>query len=77
MKQLIVVLACLSLIACGKSCEERGGKNKFTGNSLIYSGKTMVMVPQYSCFGARPEEPGKEYENIKGNRWWEDKENAK
>lgn len=77
MKYLIVLAVCLSLTACDKSCEETGGKSKFTGNSLIYSGKTMVMVPQYSCFGARSEEPRKEYKNVKGKRWWEDKENAK
>jgi len=41
----------------GPSCEERGGKNVFTGfmsiNNMV--GKVMVptLVPQYRCEGAR------------------------
>ncbi len=36
------------------SCEERGGRSVLSHMSLIFTGKTMLMVPVYRCEEVAP-----------------------
>ena len=34
---------------CGPSCAERGGESEFTHFTPVFTGKSVVLIPQYRC----------------------------
>lgn len=52
MKALVLILLAITLVGCGPSCEERGGKRVYSHTVFVYGKGTVVPIRKYTCEGA-------------------------
>lgn len=46
---IVIAVAIVLLFYAGEDCKQQGGEVRFTHYLYIWSGKSMIMTPQYEC----------------------------